>query len=74
MIKGGVTTVEDERGPGLDFSLCFVCGRRPWDSRPVRGAGVVHYYLLNRPRSVPMALGPAPLVTYTFCHNLLRLF
>ncbi len=28
-IKGGVTTVEDERGPGLDFSLCFVCGSRP---------------------------------------------
>ncbi len=22
---GGVTTVKDERGPGLDFSLCFVC-------------------------------------------------
>ncbi len=29
-IKGGVTTVQDERGPGLDFSLCFVCGSRPW--------------------------------------------
>ncbi len=28
-IKGGVTTVEDERGPGLDFSLCFVCGSHP---------------------------------------------
>ncbi len=28
--------------------------------RPVSGAGVVHYHLLNRPRSVPMALGPAP--------------
>ncbi len=28
-IKGGVTTEEDERGPGLDFSLCFVCGSRP---------------------------------------------
>ncbi len=23
-IKGGVTTVEDERGPGLGFILCFV--------------------------------------------------
>ncbi len=22
-IKGGVTTLEDERGPGLDFTLCF---------------------------------------------------
>ncbi len=29
-IKGGAPTVEDERGPGLDFSLCFVCGSRPW--------------------------------------------
>ncbi len=29
-IKGGATTVQEERGPGLDFSLCFVCGSRPW--------------------------------------------
>ncbi len=36
----------------------------PWDSRPVSGAGVVHYQLLHRPRSVPTALGPAPLVTH----------
>ncbi len=36
----------------------------PWDSRPVSGVGVVHYQLLHRPRSVPTALGPAPLVTY----------
>ncbi len=21
--------MEDERGPGLDFTLCFVCGSRP---------------------------------------------
>ncbi len=28
------------------------------------GAGVVHYQLLHRPRSVPTALGPAPLATY----------
>ncbi len=35
----------------------------PWDSRPVSGAGVVHYHSLHRPRSVPTALGPAPLVT-----------
>ncbi len=28
-IKGGVTTVEDEKGPGLDFSLGFVCDSRP---------------------------------------------
>ncbi len=38
----------------------------PWDSRPVSGAGVVHYQLLHRPRSVPTALGPAPLVTAPF--------
>ncbi len=29
-IKGGATIVEDERGPGLDFNLCFVCGSLPW--------------------------------------------
>ncbi len=39
----------------------------PWDSRPVSGAGVVHYQLLHRPRSVPMALGSAPLATAAFC-------
>ncbi len=38
----------------------------PWDSRPVSGAGVVHYQLLHRPRSVPTALGPAPLATVVF--------
>ncbi len=48
-------------------------GAPPWDSRPVSGAGVVHYHSLHRPRSVPTALGPAPLVTmgftvaFTFC-------
>ncbi len=35
-----------------------------WYSRPVSGAGVVHYHLLHQPRSVPTALGPAPLATY----------
>ncbi len=40
-------------------------GAPPWDSRPVSGAGVVHYHSLHRPRSVPTALGPAPLVTGT---------
>ncbi len=28
-IKGGMMTVEYERGLGLDFILCFVCGSRP---------------------------------------------
>ncbi len=41
----------------------------PWDSRPVSGAGVVHYQLLHRPRSVPTALGPAPLATTTNLRN-----
>ncbi len=38
----------------------------PWDSRPVSGASVVHYHLLHRPRSIPTALGPAPLITLSF--------
>ncbi len=38
-------------------------GAPPWDSRPESGAGVVHYQLLHRPRSIPTALGPAPLIT-----------
>ncbi len=46
----------------------------PWDSRPVSGAGVVHYHSLHRPRSVPTALGPAPLVTvvihFIFCFKM----
>ncbi len=54
-------------------SLVFYCRHSsfntseapPWDSRPVSGAGVIHYQLLHRPCSVPTALGPAPLVTVT---------
>ncbi len=42
----------------------------PWDSRPVSGAGVVHYHSLHRPRSVPTALGPAPLVTMLYLETL----
>ncbi len=50
-------------------------GAPPWDSRPVSGAGVVHYHSLHRPRSVPTALGPAPLVTiiYKVLHELTKL-
>ncbi len=58
--------------PGLVLSPSTVVtppfipsGAPPWDSRPVSGAGVVHYHSLHRPRSVPTALGPAPLVTNT---------
>ncbi len=66
--------MEGERGPGLGFlspstvvTPPFIpSGAPPWDSRPVSGAGVVHYHSLHRPRSVPTALGPAPLVTITF--------
>ncbi len=32
----------------------------PWDSRPVSGAGVVHYQLLHRPRSVPTRFSAPP--------------
>ncbi len=53
-------------------SLVFHChrssfypsGALPWDSRPVSGAGVAHYHLLHRPRSVPTALGPALIAHY----------
>ncbi len=46
----------------------------PWDSRPVSGAGVVHYHLLHRPRSVPTALGPAPLATHDiYCYHGIKL-
>ncbi len=71
---------EDDLGPEVITkiqawsSLVFHCCHSsfnpseapPWDSRPVSGAGVVHYQLLHRPRSVPTALGPAPLVTQFF--------
>ncbi len=46
----------------------------PWDSRLVSGAGVVHYQLLHRPRSVPTALGPAPLATVPFSSQTVLLF
>ncbi len=44
----------------------------------VSGAGVIHYHLLHRPRSVPMALGPAPLITIMLLEHpiniILRMF
>ncbi len=54
-------------------SLIFYCHRSsfypsvasPWDLRPVNGAGVAHHHLLHLPRSIPTALGPAPLVTHS---------
>ncbi len=51
----------------LVFHCCYssfnLSEAPPWDSRPVSGAGVIHYQLLHRPRSVPTALGPTPLAT-----------
>lgn len=33
-IKGGMTTVKHDKGPGLDYLCCvsimFICGSRPW--------------------------------------------
>uniref|UniRef100_A0A673M3U4 Si:ch211-117c19.1 n=1 Tax=Sinocyclocheilus rhinocerous TaxID=307959 RepID=A0A673M3U4_9TELE len=46
----------------------YSSGAPPWDSRPVSGAGVAHYQLLHRPRSVPTALGPAPTRHSMFRH------
>ncbi len=42
----------------------------PWDSRPVSGAGVVHYHLLHRPRSVPTRHNR--LSVYLICNNRYR--
>uniref|UniRef100_A0A672P5F6 Ankyrin-1-like n=1 Tax=Sinocyclocheilus grahami TaxID=75366 RepID=A0A672P5F6_SINGR len=46
--------------------------RRRADPGDDSGAGVAHSQLLHRPRSVPTALGPAPLVTKTF-ENVLKM-
>ncbi len=70
--RGGVAAVregaeESPRSPGgrsLLPSAMFGEEQGTGDSRPVSGAGVVHYQLLHRPRSVPTALGPAPLATH----------
>ncbi len=69
VVNGNERHLRHSSRPG--FSLVFHCRHSsfnpseapPWDSRPVSGAGVVHYHLLHRPRSVPTALGPAPLAT-----------
>ncbi len=66
---GGAESRGNGARPGpLSFHCCHSSFNPseapPQDSRPVSGAGVVHYQLLHRPRSVPTALGPAPLVTY----------
>ncbi len=62
--------IDDQAWSSLLFHCCHSSFNPseapPWDSRPVSGAGVVHYQLLHRPRSVPTALGPAPLVTILF--------
>ncbi len=63
-IKGGATTVEDERGPGLDFSLCFVCGSRPW------GAATLLLCLFMLLKSVECSPVPASFFPfYELCYN-----
>ncbi len=64
-VKWGVTTVEDERGPGLDFSLCFVCGSRPW------GAAAFHlclFILLLKSLNV-RRFPPPSSHTYELCYT-----
>ncbi len=68
-VKWGVTTVEDERGPGLDFSLCFVCGSRPW------GTAAFHlclFILLLKCREcspVPASFFPYLSTSLHWCRN-----
>ncbi len=38
--------MEDEKGPGLDFSLGFVCGSRPWGAEKCRFYFVFVYFIL----------------------------
>jgi len=39
--KGGLSTVEDERGPGVDFMICFsLCDSHQW------GAAILHSFCL----------------------------
>jgi len=46
---GGATTVKDERGPGLDFMLCFyyVCvgGSRPWGTAAILLSFCIYFVL-----------------------------
>ncbi len=64
-IKGGAMTVEDKRGLGLDFILCFVCGSHP------RGAAafiLCLFILLLKCLNVRRFL-PPPSRIYKLCYN-----
>ncbi len=63
-IKGGATTVEDERGPGLDFNLCFVCGSRPWGAAALR---LCLFMLLKSFECSPVPASFFPF--YELCYN-----
>ncbi len=71
-VKWGVTTVEDERGPGLDFSLCFVCGSRPWGAAAFLLC--LFIWLLNVFKCSPVPASFFPYIStalhyiYFFCH------
>ncbi len=64
-IKGGATTVEDERGPGLDFNLCFVCGSRPWGAAALLLC--LFICLLNYFKCSPVPASFFPI--YELCYN-----
>ncbi len=64
-IKGGATTVEDERGPGLDFNLCFVCGSRPWGAAALLLS--LFICLLNFFKCSPVPASFFPI--YELCYN-----
>ncbi len=67
-IKGGATTVEDERGPGLDFNLCFVCGSRPWGAAALL---LCLFILLKLFKCSPVPASFFPI--YELCYSMLLL-
>ncbi len=67
-IKGGATTVEDERGPGLDFNLCFVCGSRPWGAAALLLSLLI--CLLNFFKCSPVPASFFPI--YELCYNIIH--
>ncbi len=66
-IKWGAMTVEDERGRGLDFYLCFVCGSRPWGA----AAFLLFVLLLKcfKRSPVPTSFPIYELLQYDNCAN-----
>ncbi len=70
-VKWGVTTVKDERGLGLDFSLCFVCGSRPW------GAAAfilcLFIWLLKWFKCSPVPASFFPICSQELCYTYIQL-